>query len=282
MSSDGTPRTSSSGVAVDVDSGLPQDLTSFDYIAVCGGNDYPNKSIPKPLCDWLRKTAAERVHLLGVCTGSFALAHAGLIETRTVCVHWNVLNDFRSRFPEIRVVVDRLFVDEGDLITCAGSTAAIDLGLYLVARHCGRSKAHQAMRHMMLHGMRPARLPQAHFYADLSGIQDVRVRQAAHYLEQRLDDPPTLDATARYVGIGRRQLERAFNLALNMSPMAFQRNLRLKYASWMLLNHPRPITEVALDCGFSDGAHFSREFRAEFGVSPRQYQKRGLVNTTEA
>lgn len=275
MSWDGKPRASSAGLTLDVEGALADDVTAFDYIAVCGGNDYPNNYLPPQLRDWLRTAAAARVRLLGICTGTFALAHADLIGARTVCVHWNVLDSFRASFPAARAVVDRLFVDEGDLITCAGSTAAIDLGLYLVTRHCGRDKSQQAVRHMMLQGMRPSRLPQAHFYADLSGIQDVRVRRAAHYLEQRVDDPPTLDATARYVGVGRRQLERAFSQALGMSPTAFQRGLRLEYASWLLLNNPRSITETALDCGFSDGAHFSREFRAKFGLSPKQFQQRG-------
>ncbi|WZB76888.1 helix-turn-helix domain-containing protein [Achromobacter insuavis] len=216
----------------------------------------PAAACPVPLRDWLRRAAALRVRLLGICTGTFALAQADVIGPRTVCVHWNVLETFRERFPATRAVVDRLFVDEGDLISCAGSTAAIDLGLYLVARHCGRDKAQQAMRHMMLQGARPGRVPQAHFRTDLSGIQDLRVRQAAHFIEQRIDNPPPLDAIARYVGVGRRQLERAFRLATGMSPMAFQRQLRLEYGSWLLLNNACSITQIALDCGFADGAHF--------------------------
>lgn len=276
MSWDGKPRRCSAGMVIEVDGGLPDDPSCFDYIAVCGGNDYPNNYLPAPLRDWLRLAAARRVRLLGICTGTFAIAHADLIGPRTVCVHWNVLETFRDQFPQTRAVVDRLFIDEGDLITCAGSTAAIDLGLYLVGRHCGRDKAHQAVRHMMLQGMRPAKLPQAHFRTDLSGIRDVRVRQAAHYIEQRIDNPPSVDAIARYAGVGRRQLERAFGQALGVTPMAFQRRLRLEYSSWLLLNNPRSITQTALDCGFSDGAHFSREFRAHFGMSPRQYvQERG-------
>ena len=229
--------------------------------------------MPERLRSWLRLAAAQRVRLLGICTGTFALAQADVIGPRTVCVHWNVLDTFRERFPQTRAVVDRLFVDEGDLISCAGSTAAIDLALYLAARHCGRDKAQQAMRHMMLQGVRPGRVPQAHFHTDLSGIQDLRVRQAAHFIEQRIDNPPPLDASARYVGVGRRQLERAFRVATGMSPMAFQRQLRLEYGSWLLLNNPSSITQIALDCGFADGAHFSRDFRAHFGLSPRQYQQ---------
>lgn len=274
MSADGLPRTSSAGPTLDVSGGLPADPTEFDYIAVCGGNDYLNTYISPTLRDWLRLAAASRVRMLGICTGTFSLAQADLVGSRAVCVHWNVLDAFRARFPQTRAVVDHLFIDEGDLITCAGSTAAIDLGLYLVARHCGRDKAQQAVRHMMLQGMRSANLPQAHFYADLADINDNRVRQAAHYIEQRIDNPPSLDAIARYVGLGRRQLERAFHEALGVSPIAFQRSLRLEYGSWLLLNNPPSITQIALDCGFSDGAHFSRDFRARFGVSPREYQQR--------
>ena len=134
---------------------------------------------------------------------------------------------------------------------------------------------------MMLQGVRPARVPQAHFRSDLSGIQDLRVRQAAHFIEQRIDNPPPLDAIARYVGVGRRQLERAFRLATGLSPMAFQRQLRLEYGCWLLLNKPSSITQVALDCGFADGAHFSRDFRAHFGVSPRQYLQSGAAVARE-
>ena len=168
MSWDGKPRCSSAGLTIDVAAGLPDDPEQFDYVAVCGGNDYINGRMPEPLRDWLRLAAERRVRLLGICTGTFALAQAGVVGPRTVCVHWNVLEAFRERFPQTRAVVDRLFIDEGDLISCAGSTAAIDLGLYLVARHCGRDKAQQAMRHMMLQGVRPARVPQAHFRSDLS------------------------------------------------------------------------------------------------------------------
>lgn len=281
MSWDGKPRCSSAGLTIDVADRLPEDPSVFDYVAVCGGNDYISGRMPEALRDWLRLAAAQRVRLLGICTGTFALAQADVIGPRTVCVHWNVLDAFRERFPQTRAVVDRLFVDEGDLISCAGSTAAIDLALYLVARHCGRDKAQQAMRHMMLQGVRPGRVPQAHFRTDLSGIQDLRVRQAAHYIEQRIDKPPPLDAIARYVGVGRRQLERAFRLAIGMSPMAFQRQLRLEYGSWLLLNNSCSITQIALDCGFADGAHFSRDFRAHFGVSPRQYQQARSKETIE-
>ncbi|MGY0709773.1 GlxA family transcriptional regulator [Azospirillum argentinense] len=271
MSVGGQPRQSSCGVLVTPNSDL---LTPapFDYVAVCGGNDYRNE-VPGSVTAYLRAVAAQRVRLLGICTGTFAIARAGLVGTRRVCVHWNVLDTFRERFPAANASVDHLFIDEGDLITCAGSTAAIDLGLYLVGRHCGGQKARQAVRHMMLQDIRPGALPQAHFYANLDGVTDARVRQATHFIEQRLDSPPSVEAIARYVGVSARQLERSFQAALGISPSAFQRRLRLDYGRWLLEHTRRTITEIAFDCGFADAAHFSRDFKTQFGEMPSRARK---------
>lgn len=273
MSLDGEPRRSSCGVSVTPNAGL-LDPAGFDYIAVCGGNDYLNDALPESLLGYLRRAAASGVRLLGICTGTFAIARAGLAGPRRVCVHWNVLDAFKERFPKVSAGVERLFIDEGDLITCAGSTAAIDLGLYLVARHCGRDKAQQAMRHMMLQDMRPAEMPQAHFYAELAPNLDVRVQQAAQFIEQRLDNPPPIAAVARYVGVSPRQLERLFGASLGQSPAAFQRKLRLDYARWLILNSKRSLTDIAMGTGFADSAHLSRDFKAAFRETPRSLRQK--------
>lgn len=280
MSVDGQPRLSSCGVSVGGVHKL-REPAEFDYIAVCGGNDYLNQRQAPELLDYLKHAAACGVALLGVCTGTFIIAQAGLADGRCVCVHWNVLDAFRERFPLARPVVDRLFIDEGKLITCAGSTATIDMALYLIKRHCGDDKTRQALRHMMLQDVRPAGLPQPHFFAELSLIGDLRVRKAAHFIEQRLDNPPRMETIADYVGISVRQLERAFEAALGLSPAAFQRRVRLDYAKWLLANSARAVTQIAFDCGFSDGAHLSREFRSAFGSAPAQFRREHKADSTD-
>jgi transcriptional regulator GlxA family with amidase domain len=272
MSVNGEPRRSSCGVTLSplLALGNPAD---FDYIAVCGGNDYMNPRVEPALLEFLHAAASRRVRLLGVCTGTFTIARAGLADGRDVCVHWNVLDEFQQQFPASRPRVDQIFVDEGDLITCAGSTAAIDMGLYLVNRHCGADKARQAMRHMMLQEMRAPKVPQPHFHSELPVVHDVRVRQAIKFIMERLDDPPRLEVIARFVGVSVRQLERAFDSALSMSPYTFQRQLRLRYAKWLLSETDMPVTRIAIDCGFSDGAHFSRDFASVYKSSPTTFRR---------
>ena len=258
------------------------DPKHFDYIAVCGGNGYQSELTHSPgLISYLKKAATLSVRLIGVCTGTFALAKAGLIEERTVCVNWNVVDKFRQIFPTLKTRTDMLFIDEGDLITCAGSTAAIDLGLYLISRHCGNDKARQAKRHMILQSSRSAKVPQPYFENDLTTSTDYRIQQAVHFMAQSIDSPPSIDATARYIGMSARQLERLFRKEEGITPKSIQLQLRLRYGQWLLLNSKQSIMEIAFDCGFSDAAHFSREFKIFFKTRPSDLRKNLISNNLE-
>lgn len=272
MSVDGAPRRSSAGTLQTELTDL-QDVDRFDYIAVCGGNSYTNPTPSKKLCSWLAKAHENGVTLVGLCTGTFEIARAGLVGNRSVCVHWNVIEEFQRQFPGIKCSVDNLFIDSGKLLTCAGSTAVIDLGLYLLTRHYGREKAQQALRHMMLHSIRPARLPQAHFYIDLERVSDVRVHKAVHFIEQRIDDFPSVSSIAAHVGVSARQLERIFKTSLGMTPAALHRMMRLQYGKWLVTNTRDSVTHIALGCGFSDSSHFSREFKMLFGKTPTSFRR---------
>lgn len=272
MSVNGDPRRSSAGT-LHIELSDLADPVNFDYIAVCGGNSYVEMTPSRRLSRWLVQAHERDVVLLGLCTGTFAIAHAGLVDGQSVCIHWNVIDEFKRQFPQIPCNVDNLFIDTGALITCAGSTAAIDLGLHLLKRHFGREKAQQVLRHMMLHSIRPARLPQAHFYIDLDNVHDLRVHKAIHYIEQRIDAPPSIADVAQHVGVSPRQLERIFKANLDITPAALHRLMRLQYGKWLVTNTRDSITEIALSCGFSDSSHFSREFRTLFRCAPRQLRQ---------
>lgn len=267
-----SPVMASCGLRVATEDGLPVP-EDYDYIAICGGNSFADAAPSPQLAQLIQRAHRARVGLLGICTGSFAIARAGLIGDRRFCIHWNVAEPFKALFPRAHISVDRIFIDEGDVITCAGSTAAIDLALYLVMRHCGQDRAQQVMRHMMLSQMRPATMPQAHFYQLPPGDSHPRLRRALHFMEQQLDHPPSVGAIARYCGVSVRQLERIFRQALGQTPNAAFRQMRLNYGRYLLSAGTLPVTEIAHIAGFSDAAHFSREFRRAFHETPSAHRR---------
>lgn len=248
---------------------LPQNL---NYLAVCGGNGYRDRAIPEWLNGLLHEADEEGVGLIGVCTGTFAIAQAGLMRGAIACLHWNVINEFRERFPHLPAVSDRLFYESGNRITCAGSTGSIDLALHLITRHCGSEKAQQVIRHMMHEEIRPPSAPQTHFYTRLEGVRDGRVRRAAQLMEQTINTPMTIVQIADKVHLSARQLERAFHDTVGVSPMHYYRSLRLSYGAYLLRHTQRRVSDIASDCGFCDTSHFSRHFRKAYECSPRRHR----------
>ncbi|MCA1776567.1 MAG: GlxA family transcriptional regulator [Loktanella sp.] len=252
--------------------GPPPHPREVDYIAVSAGNDYTDRRQPAWLDAYLNDAVDKGVTLIGLCTGTFNIARAGLMQGRTACVHWNVREEFRDQFPGIETVSDRIFLDDGDRITCAGSTGASDLALYLVSRHCGAERAQQSLRHMILNRQRDASSPQPQFVADMTRVKDAYVRHAIGLMEQTLNAPISADDLAQKVGLSQRQLSRRFMECVGQPPSRVYRVMRLRYGAWRLLHTTDRIGHVAADLGFADSSHFSREFSVLFKVSPKKYR----------
>jgi len=244
----------------------------FDYLAICGGNNYRDRQSARLHTEFLIEAAEKDVRLIGVCSGTFALAEAGLLDGYRACVHWNVLQTFKDTYPAISATSDQLFIDEGDRITCAGSMGGADLALWLVRRDCSPEKAQQASRHMMLHTARPGDSPQPHFLSELEGTADPFVRRVALLMEQSLNECRPIDWFARRAGVSVRQLERRFKAELGLSPAAFFRKLRLDYAAYLLRETDLPVLDIAIDTGFVDGTHMTRGFRRQFAQTPKQHR----------
>lgn len=240
---------------------------AFDYLVVIGGvQDGNGKPDPKTL-DYLRDADRQGVPLVGLCTGIFALIEAGLMAGRRCCVSWYHHADLRRRFPRVTPVADRLYLDEGDRLSCAGGTAAADLAAYLIERHLGKAWAMKSLHIMLIDEARGADSPQPQPVV-FSKVEDRLVRRAISILEQHLGQPIGVEELATRLATSRRSLERKFQEALCMTPQHFARDLRLRYGLWLLHYSLHSITEIGERCGFADTAHFSRHFRKAFGVTP--------------
>jgi transcriptional regulator GlxA family with amidase domain len=266
MGSRPEPVRASCGVTVSRTSGFV-DPKRFDYIAVVGGLLHAGRQVDEATMDYLRQAARDGVPMIGLCTGSFVLARAGLMTGRRICVNWYHYQDFLNEFPHHHPVADRLFVVDGDRITCPGGGSVADLATFIVERSLGRAVAQKSRQIMVLEQARPGTAAQPHPpLADTIG--DERVRRALLLMEQHLADPLLIADIAVRLQLSTRQLERLFQSVLGMRPAAFYRSLRLKYARWLLDNTERSVTDIALEAGFSDCAHFSRHFKALHGLTP--------------
>lgn len=273
MASKSDPIRSSSGVTV-APAGPFTDPAAFSYIIVVGGLLHTGAQLDEEAVAYLKRAAKAGVPLVGVCTGSFVLARAGLMTGRRCCVSWYHYQDFLDEFPHHHPVADRLYVIDRDRITCAGGGGAADLATALVEKHLGRSAAQKARHVLQLDRARPGTQSQPHPpIADL--VADDRVRRALLLMEQNMADPLPIADIARRLQLSTRQLERLFQTVMGRRPAEFYRLLRLRYARFLLDTTPRSITDIALESGFSDCAHFSRQFKALHGFTPTDARTTG-------
>lgn len=266
MASDHDSVPASCGVLIEPTSGLlpPEAL---DYVVVIGGVLHAGPQIDQTTVQYLRTAAAAGVPLIGICTGSFILCRAGLMRGRRCCVSWYHYQDFLQTFPDHDVVADRLFLTDGPRITCAGGAGAAALATHLIERHLGSALAQKASQVLLFERPRLGSETQPHPPL-LDSVSEPRVRRALLLMEQNVTRPIPIASIAQEVGVSVRQLERLCREHVGMDPGSIYRRLRMRYANWLIENTDRSVTDIAIEAGFADCAHFSRQFKDMYGLSP--------------
>jgi transcriptional regulator GlxA family with amidase domain len=234
---------------------------------VIGGVLHAGPQIDEATARYLREVAAAGVPLIGVCTGSFILCRAGLMKGRRTCVSWYHYQDFLQAFPDHEVVADRLFLADGPRITCAGGAGAAALATHLIELHLGRAVAQKASQVLLFDRPRSGSETQPHPPLPET-VREPRVRRALLLMEQNLARPVAIATIARELGVSVRQLERLCREQVGAAPASLYRQLRMRYAHWLIDNTDRSVTEIAIEAGFADCAHFSRQFKDAYGLSP--------------
>ncbi len=274
LSHDHKPLRASCGLVV-----LPSDQFGdprrFDYVVAVGGRNGEIDNPPQPVLDFLRAAAAARIPLVGVCTGGFLLAQAGLMEGRRCCVHYSVQRALLRRFPSLIPVTDANFVIDGNIITCPGGVAAIDVATYLIKRHCSEVKARKAQNYLLTIPGEPRLHSPLRAYEDHLANASRLTVEAVRIMEMHAGRPFPVDRLAAMANATLSQLNRAFQADLNSSPAAFWRAMRLEQARHLLLDTSRSVTWIAYETGFADAAHFCKAFRAAYRTTPDAYRKLG-------
>ncbi len=244
----------------------------FDYVVVVGGLLHGGQSVGPGTHAFLRAAADAGVPLVGVCTGSFVLARAGLLDGYVACVSWFHREDFEREFPRLKVISDRMYMVDRDRISCAGGTSVVHLAAHLIERHCGRAHASKSLRILIEDHPLGADAPQPESVVTRRAGDSI-VRQAMLLIEQRLSQPDLLADISQELGISMRQLERRFVADVGITPRQYRLNLRLARAKWMIEHTDVSVTDIGFECGFGNCSHFSRAFTSHFKARPSSLRR---------
>lgn len=247
------------------------DMPRADVYLLFEGN-LPTQNISRALLGRLREAGRYGAIVGGIDTGAFALARAGLSGTETApetVVHWEAEASFREEFPAANPE-DRIYRISGNRVHCAGGVATLDMMLDLIIRFYNEALANE-VANALIHTRRPSATEQR---GD-AGVGSKQARQAeciVKLMEQNLDFPLSLPEIAEAVGIPVRSLVRMCRRIFGEAPMRLYLHIRLQAARNILFYEEYSIKDVALSCGFSYPAVFSRAFKQQFGQTPREFR----------
>ncbi|MBB3183952.1 transcriptional regulator GlxA family with amidase domain [Halomonas fontilapidosi] len=266
LSLDGEPISASDGLKVTPDTAITVPL-ALDMVVVCGGVG-PARAVQREHVAWLQGQARLSRRLGGICTGSWALAKAGLLDGYEASVHWECLAAMQESFPRA-LLTTRLFSIDRERATASGGTAPLDMMLTLIGRDHGRELAAGISEMFICDRVRGEQDQQRVPLKHILGTTQPKLLEIVALMEANLEEPIGLEELAAYVDVSRRQLERLFQRYLLCSPSRYYLKLRLTRARQLLKQTSISIIEVASACGFVSTPHFSKCYREFFGQPPR-------------
>jgi AraC family transcriptional regulator, glycine betaine-responsive activator len=262
---DGRPVTASNGLMMTPTTTLA-DALAVDLVFVCGGVNV-REAVSPALATVLRRLAAKRMPLGALCTGGYALAHAGLLDGYHATIHWENLSALREQFPRV-LLSDHLFTIDRNRFTCSGGVAPLELMLNLIEEKLGPQVSARVSEQFIVERIRDASDRQYVPLRAQVGNVHRSVIAVASLMEAHIENPLPLEQIARMSGLSRRQIERLFQRHVNCVPKRYYLELRLKRARELLVQTSMPVMAISTACGFKSPPHFSKCYRNHFGRAP--------------
>jgi transcriptional regulator GlxA family with amidase domain len=271
---DDTPVRTSSGLRIGVDRRLSDIRGPIDTLVVVGGNGTEAAFANDVLIAHIRRLAERARRVTSVCSGSFLLAQAGLLEGKRATSHWSVCDALAATFPTVEVDPEPIFVRDGNVYTSAGVTSGIDLALALVEEDLGRHVALAVARRFVLFLRRPGN--QSQFSAQLAG--QLASRDAIRDVQTYAIDHPGADlsvpALAARAAMSERHFARVFTREVGSTPARFVERARVEAARRRLEESSESVEAIAAACGFGTAETMRRTFLRLLRTTPSDYRRR--------
>jgi AraC family transcriptional regulator, transcriptional activator FtrA len=228
---------------------------------------------PPDLVRALRHAHDRGARLMSICSGVFVLAATGLLDGKRVTTHWRYIEKLRARYPAIHVEPDVLYVDEGDILTSAGSAAGIDLCLHLVRRDYGAAVVNEVARRMVVPPHRDGGQAQ-YVQVPVPHETEDGLAQVMEWASRRLNSPLAVGRLAAQAGMSARTFARRFVEQTGTTPHRWLTQQRLFAAQRLLETTTQAIDRIAESVGFDTAETLRHHFRRHFGTTPTQYRRR--------
>jgi AraC family transcriptional activator FtrA len=264
-----TPLRATGGVTIAVPGSLRM-LDRADTILIPGWRD-AREPPPPALLARLRAAHRRGARIASICSGVFVLAAAGLLDGRRATTHWRYADLLAERYPAIDLQIDALYVDDGEILTSAGSAAGLDMMLHLVRRDHGAKIANLVAQRLVIPPHRAG--DQAQFVPRPVHDDQGRLAKLMDWVRGHPAQRHTLASLARRAAMSTRTLQRQFQDATRLSPTEWLIRERIAFARDLLASGRASMSEIAERAGFGSDESFRRHFRRIAGTSPSLYRK---------
>ncbi|ORV92480.1 AraC family transcriptional regulator [Mycobacterium interjectum] len=269
---DGRDVTTSVGTRLGVTDALSS-IESADTIMVAGSDNLPRRAIEPELVEAVKSAAGRTRRLASICTGSFILAQAGLLNGRRATTHWHDARLFARAFPDIAVEPDALFVRDGDVFTSAGVSSGIDLALALVEMDYGTELVRDVARWLVVYLKRAGGQSQFSVLVEADPPPQSPLRKVTEAISADPAANHSVQALAAQASLSTRQLTRLFQSELGTTPARYVEMVRID-AARAALDAGRSVADTARIAGFGSTESLRRVFVDHLGVSPKAYRER--------
>jgi transcriptional regulator GlxA family with amidase domain len=264
----------SNGMSLTADATFDAERRGFDLALVAGGPALPEAAPDGRLLEWLRY-ASERCGRYGsICTGAFALGHAGLLDERNVTTHWQHAAQLAVQFPRANVDFDRIYLRDERLVTSAGVTAGIDLSLALVAEDHGPHVALAVAKRLVVFSQRQGGQSQFSPYLTAPADETSPVAKVQAHVMAHISESFTVKQLADVAGMSARNFARVFVQETRVTPHEFIERARMDAARKLLESTGLALKTIAYDCGFGTADRMRIVFTKRIGATPMQYRER--------
>ena len=240
-------------------------------IPSAGDNVIESLSSLRGFIPWIKACAAKGARLVSMCTGSFLLADAGLLDGRSAMTHWFFADLFRRTYPKVNLYPERMIVDEGKIITSGAATAFLDLILYLIEMYFGREAAVLTAKILLIEMGPYMQLPYT-IFSTHKMHNDRQILRVQQFMEANVAREITVDHLAQRAGMSARNFDRRFRAAVGETPSSYMQKLRVEKAKRLLETTHDTIGEIMLRVGYEDERSFRRLFHSLTALSPKAYR----------